>query len=79
MLVLSLIRLLEIIGEAGSAVSQAFRERHPQIQWKKMTDMRNRLIHGYFDVDYDIVWDTITHDLPDLIAALEKNLKRLIN
>ena len=72
MLALSLVRLLEIIGEASGDVSEEYRAKHPQIPWKKMVGLRNRLIHGYFDIDLDIVWDTVMGDLPPLIAALEK-------
>jgi len=71
MLALSLVRLLEIIGEAANAVSPAFRDRFPHIPWRKMAGLRNRLIHGYFDVNLDIVWDTILEDLPPLIKDLK--------
>lgn len=68
---LSLVRLLEIIGEAARGVSAQFRETHPDLPWKSMTGMRDRLIHGYFDVNLDMVWETITKDLPSLITPLE--------
>ncbi|MEW6382048.1 MAG: DUF86 domain-containing protein [bacterium] len=72
MLNLSLVRLLEIIGEAAKGVSPAFRDAHPDIPWKKMVGMRDRLIHGYFDVNLDIVKETVIEDLPPLVAQLEK-------
>jgi len=72
MLALSLVRLLEIIGEAAGDISEEYRGKHPDIPWKKMIGLRNRLIHGYFDIDLDIVWDTVEGDLPPLIAELEK-------
>lgn len=72
MLALSLVRLLEIIGEAASGVSDGYRAKHPAIPWKKMIGLRNRLIHGYYDIDQDIIWDTVRGDLPPLIAMLEK-------
>jgi uncharacterized protein with HEPN domain len=72
MLSLSLVRLLEIIGEAARGVSAQFREAHPDLPWKSMTGMRDRLIHGYFDVNLDVVWQTVTEDLPLLIAQLGK-------
>ncbi|MEW5803676.1 MAG: HepT-like ribonuclease domain-containing protein [bacterium] len=72
MLSLSLVRLLEIVGEAARGVSPAFREAHPDIAWKKMIGMRDRLIHGYFDVNLDMVRETVIEDLPFLIAQLEK-------
>lgn len=71
-LALSLVRLLEIIGEAASGVSDGYRTKHADIPWKKMVGLRNRLIHGYFDIDLDIIWDTVTGDLPPLIKKLEK-------
>jgi len=74
MLSLSLVRLLEITGEASRGISEEFRLTHPEIAWKKMTGMRDRLIHGYFDVNLDVVWETVTQDLPPLIAQLEKLL-----
>lgn len=69
---LSLVRLLEIIGEAARGISSEFRETHPDLPWKSMIGMRDRLIHAYFDVNLDIVWETVTEDLPGLIAKLEK-------
>lgn len=71
MLSLSLVRLLEIVGEAANGVSLTFRDRFPHIPWRKMTGLRNRLIHGYFDVNLDIVWDTILEDLPPLLKDLK--------
>lgn len=53
MLALSLVRLLEVIGEAATNVSADFQDNHPKIPWKKMIGMRNRLIHGYFDINLD--------------------------
>lgn len=71
---LSLVRLLEIIGEAARGVSQEFRQEHPDLPWKSMIGIRDRLIHGYFDVNLDVVWETVTQDLPPLVAKLEKIL-----
>ena len=72
LLALGLTRLLEIIGEAARGVSPAFREKHPQFPWKEMAGMRDRLIHGYFDVNLDVVWQTVTKNLPPLIEKLER-------
>ncbi len=69
---LSLVRLLEIIGEAARGISEEFRQTHSDLPWNKMIGMRDRLIHGYFDVNLDVVWETITEDLPSLVAQLEK-------
>jgi uncharacterized protein with HEPN domain len=71
---LSLVRLLEIIGEAARGLSPTFVTAHPGIPWKKMSGIRDRLIHGYFDVNLDVVWETVTEDLPPLITHLEKIL-----
>ncbi len=72
MLALSLVRLLEIIGEAANNLSKGFRSEHPGIPWRSIVGIRNRLIHGYFDVDLDIVWDTIREDLPSPLIDLER-------
>ena len=72
MLNLALVRLLEIIGEAARGISREFCQAHPNVAWKKMTGMRDRLVHGYFDVNLDVVWETATVDLPPLIVQLEK-------
>jgi len=71
MLQLSLVRLVEIVGEAASRISSGTRERHPQIPWPQVSGMRNRLIRGYDFVDFDVLWKTITEDLPPLVAAIE--------
>lgn len=72
MLVYALVRSIEIIGEAASRVSAETRMRCPSIPWDQVVGMRNRLIHAYFDVDVDRVWDTICDDLPVLIKELER-------
>jgi uncharacterized protein with HEPN domain len=71
MLALSLVKSIEIVGEAASNVSPVFRKAHPEIPWTVIVTMRNRLIHAYFDVDLDRIWDTITDDLPPLIHELK--------
>jgi len=71
MLQLSVVRLVEIVGEAASRVSASARQRHPQIPWLQIAGMRNRLIHGYDFVDLDILWQTVKEDLPALVAVLE--------
>lgn len=71
-LCLSLVHLLEIIGEAAMGVSPDFRLKHPDVPWNRITGMRNRLIHAYFDVNLDVVWQTVTEDLPGLVTQLEK-------
>jgi len=72
---LSLVRLLEIVGEAARAVSQGTRDELPSIPWKAIAGTRDRLIHGYFNVDLDVVWAIINEDLP----ALTRDLRELLN
>ena len=67
----SVIRRLEIIGEAAGRVSRKFRDAHPEIQWSRIRGLRNRMIHGYDDIDMDIVWDTVERDIPRLIEIIE--------
>ena len=71
MLNLSLVRLPEIIGAAARDISPACRAAHPEIAWQKMAGMRDRLVHGYFDINLDVVWETVTEDLPPLVRHLE--------
>ena len=65
------------MGEAASRVTAERQQASPAIPWRDIVAMRNRLIHGYFDVDLDRVWDTVTDDLPPLLARLEAALARL--
>ncbi len=74
MLALSLVKDIEIIGEAAAQLSEECHNTTPQIPWPSIIAMRNRLIHAYFDIDLDRVWDTITADLPPLISELEEIL-----
>ncbi len=60
------VRSLEIIGEAAKKVPDSFRAEHPDIAWRAMAGMRDRLIHDYFGVDYEIVWDVVRNHIPDL-------------
>ena len=64
-------RFIEVIGEAASKVSEAERARLDYVPWRGLIGMRNRLVHGYAAVDHDVIWDVVTGDLPDLIAALQ--------
>lgn len=72
MLTLAIIKELEIIGEAASKISPEFKATQSHIPWLDIVGMRNRLTHGYFDVDLDLVWITVQEDLPLLQEQLEK-------
>ncbi len=77
MLVLALVKSIEIIGEAASKVSPETCSAVPGLPWSSIVGMCNRLIHAYFDIDLDRVWDTIIDDLPPLVTELERNLRNL--
>lgn len=62
----AIVRSIEIIGEAARKLDEEFKAAHPHIEWKKMAGTMDRLIHDYFGIDYDIVWDIIQTKLPDL-------------
>ena len=70
-LVLALVKCVEIVGEAATQVTEPTRQRLPEIPWEQIVGMRNRLVHAYFDISLDIVWNTVRGDLPELIALLE--------
>ena len=72
MMVLSLVKEIEIIGEAAGQVTEETKNTYKTIPWLDMIDMRNHLIHVYFEVDLDILWDTVVSDLPPLIEALDE-------
>ena len=72
------IRRLEIIGEAVKNISQETKNKYPKIEWKQIAGTRDRIIHAYFNVDLDIVWNILTHGLPTLkkeMLLIEKELK----
>ena len=71
----AVIRNLEIVGEAAKRVPQAIVERHPEIPWSRMTEMRNILVHEYHSVDPSIVFDSARHDLPPLVGPLRALLQ----
>lgn len=69
------VRSLEIIGEASKKIPEDVKARQPDIEWRKVTGMRDRLIHDYFGVDYTIVWDVATTKLPNLREKLQELLE----
>jgi uncharacterized protein with HEPN domain len=73
---LALVRLVEIIGEAATRISDQTRGRDKSIPWDAIRSMRHRLIHGYDEVDFDILWDVVRSDLPELIPKLRALLSQ---
>lgn len=75
MVAAAVVREFEIIGEAITQITDEFKKQNASIPWREITDMRNRLIHGYFSVDYEIVWKSATQDLTILKQQIEGILK----
>jgi uncharacterized protein with HEPN domain len=71
---LALVRLLEIIGEAATRIPKEQQVRYSDIPWSEIVSLRNRLIHGYDTVDFDILWQIVSQDLPRLVESLRKVL-----
>lgn len=69
-------RSLEIIGEASNKIHSDFKAKYPIVPWRDMNDIRNKIIHHYFGVDYDIVWDTINTNIPLLKESIEIIIKQ---
>ena len=67
----AILKVLEIIGEAASRISENFRKAHPEISWHQIVGLRNRIAHAYFEIDLDVVWRIVQEDLPVLISRLE--------
>jgi len=74
-LVFALLKAVEVIGEAASQVSKDTRKELPLIPWADIIGMRHRLIHAYFAINLDILWNTIVKDLPPLVGVLEEVLE----
>ncbi|CAN5470200.1 DUF86 domain-containing protein [soil metagenome] len=73
----AVVRNIEIIGEATTCLDRGLKAKYPQVEWRFATAIRNRLIHGYFDIDAEIVWNTTQNDLPKLKTEIEKILEEL--
>jgi uncharacterized protein with HEPN domain len=70
----AVVRNLEVIGEAASRLPAGFRDLHPNIPWRQIVGLRNRIVHAYFDVDLEIVWTISREELPKLTAAIRSLL-----
>ena len=75
MLQVWIVHYLQIIGEAASGISRQLREKHPEIPWGKVIGTRHVLVHGYFEIDLDIVWTAVDVDLPALKVQIQKLLQ----
>jgi len=75
----AVIRKFEIIGEATKNIPKSIKQKYPDIPWKEMAGFRDKLIHFYFGIKYEIVWDTIKLKLPDLKQRLTKIIKEIKN
>ena len=73
----AVVRNLEVIGEAAKGVPEAIRRRHPEIEWPRLAGLRDMLIHQYFGVVVEIVWDVVSHKIPTLSARIEAVLGEL--
>ncbi len=73
----AIVRSLEVIGEAVKKLPDQLRVENPQVNWDDMAGMRDVLIHNYFGIDYDIVWNVLQHEIPDLheelLVIIEQN------
>ena len=68
----AVIRSIEVIGEAAKNIPPSVRDKHPSVPWKKMTGIRNKMIHEYFGVDLGILWKTAQEDIPELKTCIER-------
>lgn len=69
-----MVRNFEIIGKASLRIDEDFRLENPQIEWRKLRGFRNRIVHDYFGIDYEIVWTILTQDLEELVFQLDQLL-----
>jgi uncharacterized protein with HEPN domain len=76
LLAYAVVRAVEIVGEAATQTSVELRQMHPEIPWRNIIGMRNRIVHGYSSLDLNIVWEVATRNLPTLTPLLEKILRQ---
>ena len=75
LLALSLIKLVEVVGEAAGRVSNTIKDAYPQIPWKEIVGTRNRLVHGYDEIDFDVLWRILSVELAPLVEQIQGILK----
>jgi uncharacterized protein with HEPN domain len=71
----SVVRAIEIIGEATKNIPEQIKKKYPEVPWKKMAGMRDRLVHEYFGIDLEILWETAKEDVPQLKIPVSKVLE----
>jgi uncharacterized protein with HEPN domain len=71
----AVVRSIEIIGEASKQLPDSLKAKYPELPWKEITGMRNKLIHAYFGIDTETIWETIKHNIPALKQTIQKNKK----
>ena len=69
---LLLVKCLEMVGEAALKLTRNFRDSHPEVAWRALIDLRNHLVHEYFDIDCERVWNTISSDIPAILPVLKQ-------
>lgn len=68
----AIIKVVEIVGEAASRVSEVTKEAHPEVPWQEIVGLRNRIVHAYFEIDLELIWQIVHEDVPVLIDRLEQ-------
>ena len=67
---------LTVVGEAARNVSEHFRDSHPEVRWSRMVGLRNKVTHGYFDIDLDVIWNVVEYDVPELRSQIATALAK---